>query len=185
MRRDQIITLSIVLSLTAAVLAAKAWVKSGGQAAGTAASAPPALVEKASGTLTQAPGEPEATPASRTMSSPTAEKPPAPVISFPTDGRPVLLFFNGKYGCWCEMREYEAADGSLASVPEDLLAKFVVRRIDIHQDRQAVHEYRVMFPPAVILLDAEGEEAYRQEYGVYRDWLIEEMTALLARRAGG
>ena len=159
------ITLSIVLILTAAVLTAKAWVGSGGQIAVTAASAPSALEGELSSTLPQTHGE------------------PAPVISFPTDGRPALLFFNGKHGCRCEMREYEDADRSFASVPEDLLAKFVVAKVDIHEARDVVHEYRVMFPPAVILLDSEGREMYRREYGVYGPTLMEEMAGLLIKDA--
>ena len=83
------------------------------------------------------------------------------------------------------MREYEAADRALASVPEDLMARFVFAWVNIHQDRELVYQYHVMFPPAVILLDSEGREVYRQEYGVYGPTLIEEMAGLLIKEAEG
>jgi hypothetical protein len=145
MRRDQTITLSVVLALTVAVLGAKAWTKGGGRAVAT----------------------------------PTA-------ASLLSEGRPVVLFFNGVYGrCEPERREFESAERSFADVPDDLLAHFVVYRVNVEQPSELVHEYHVSFPPAVILLDADGDEVYRQEWGVYRETLVEQMKALLAEGDGG
>jgi len=104
---------------------------------------------------------------------------PSPVLGtmLHLEGRPTPLFFNGKNGCWCEMRECAAADRSSASLPEGLLPKFIVKRLDVHEAKDVMREYRVMFPPAVILLSVEGNEVYRQEYGVYRETLIEEVES--------
>jgi hypothetical protein len=179
MRRNQVIVLAVVLVLTAAVLAAKALGREGEQTPVTAARAPSLLEGATSSASAAMQGDRQPATSLQTIPSPTAEKTTAPVIDFPTDGRPVLLFFNGKSGCECEMREYEAADCALASVPADLRARFVVAWVDIHQDKETVHQYRVMFPPAAILLDSEEKEVYRREYGVYGPTLIEEMTNLV------
>lgn len=184
MRRNQIIVLAVVLVLTAAILTTKILGRGGGQTTVTAAPAPSSLEGTTSSAPEEVQGDREPAAALQATPSPTAEKTIAPVIDFPTDGRPALFFFNGKSGCWCEMREYEAADHALASLPEDLVARFVVAWVNIHQDREAVHQYRVMFPPAVVLLDSDGREVYRQEYGVYGPTLIEEMTNLVAGEPG-
>ena len=128
---------------------------------------------------------PDRVPEAARSPAPTVQ-PSAPTAIIPSPGQqPVLLFLNGQYGeCECQQREFRAADRTFASLPKDLLARFIVQRIDTDKATHLLRQHHVLFPPAVILLDAEGKEVYRHEYGVDRDALMEKMTGLLTPQPG-
>jgi hypothetical protein len=72
-----------------------------------------------------------------------------------------------------------------AGVPDEPLGNFTAYRVNIPRPADMQRRYDVPFPPAVVLLDAQGREVYRRECGVDQETLIEQMMALLAERPEG
>lgn len=189
MRRDQVIALCAVIVLTTAVLAVKARVRTGGPDTASAEPTSHSSNQTVSATPTEASlaspesptPVPELTPPSLFPEDSTAV---AETLSAP--GGPALLFFDGVYErCECLRRETEPPELFLPRLPRDLSSRVAVHRINVEERPGLAHQHRVMVLTTLVLLDANDEEVFRQDHGVYREPLIEAMRALLVKEPGG
>ncbi len=84
---------------------------------------------------------------------------------------PVLLLFNNEEGCVCELAIYERADAQIAAWPAESRHGVLLHRIHLEQRPDLRLEYRIARAPTLLLLDADGNEVWRQDE-VTSDWRI-------------
>jgi hypothetical protein len=78
------------------------------------------------------------------------------------DGTPALLFFNKSRGCECELLIYNNAETQMDSWN----ASVHVIRIDLDRRPDLARQYEVIRAPTLVLLNAEGQIAWRQDEGL-------------------
>ena len=85
-----------------------------------------------------------------------------PRPSLELDGEPALLFFNKSRGCECEMLVYNNANAQIHS----WIAPVRVVHIDLDRRPDLAQQYSVIRAPSLVLLNATGQVAWRQDEGL-------------------
>ncbi len=79
-------------------------------------------------------------------------------------GEPAWLFFNTAVDCKCGvMGVYQAADRQIAAWQANEGEHIPLQRIMIEERPDLARKYRVVRAPTLILLDAKGQQIWRQE----------------------
>lgn len=76
---------------------------------------------------------------------------------------PVLLFFNRHKGCECVLLVYRSADKQIQDWPESQRNGLTLIRVDLDRRPDLGAQFGIYRVPAMLLLDAEGREIFRQE----------------------
>ena len=76
---------------------------------------------------------------------------------------PALVFFNRHKGCDCILKYYQMADVELLTWMENNQTGLQVILVDLDDQPGYALTYRIHFAPALLLLDADGDEILRQE----------------------
>ena len=80
--------------------------------------------------------------------------------------QPVLLFFNRHKGCECVLLVYRSADKQIQDWPESNRKAIPILRIDLDRRPDLGTQFGIYRVPAMLLLDADGRELYRQEESI-------------------
>jgi len=82
------------------------------------------------------------------------------------NGQPALLFFTVSRGCDCQMKVVHNAEAQLAAwqLPANLGLNVI--RLDINRRPDLAKQYGVARAPALVLLDAAGQVAWKQDVGL-------------------
>lgn len=86
----------------------------------------------------------------------------APRPPLELEGEPGLLFFNKARGCECELLVYNNAEAQVDvwNVPVRVI------HIDLDQRPDLARQYEVKRAPSLVLLNAEGQVAWKQDEGL-------------------
>lgn len=84
-------------------------------------------------------------------------------------GEPTLVFFTLADGCECEMSVVNAAEAQLAGWSLAQAGKIPLLRVDFSRRPDLVKQYGVARAPALVLLDANGNVAWKQDLGLSDD----------------
>ena len=90
-----------------------------------------------------------------------APQPRAPLVFA---GEPALLFFNLNESCECMREMVESANKQITAWPEEARAGIQIHWIDFEERPDLASQYEVFRVPCLVLLDAQGEIVYRQDY---------------------
>ena len=85
--------------------------------------------------------------------------------------KPAILFFNNEKGCDCVLAIYRRADGQIAAWPAESRHGVPLHRIHLEQRPDLGKRYQIVRAPTLLLLDAGGNEVWRQDE-VTSDWRI-------------
>jgi len=78
-------------------------------------------------------------------------------------GEPTLLFFNNDHGCECALVSYRRADSQIAAWPEEARHQVPLVPINLEQRPDLGGYYQIQRAPTLLLLDAAGDEVWRQD----------------------
>jgi hypothetical protein len=79
------------------------------------------------------------------------------------NGEPALLFFNNDRGCDCALVIYRRADAQIAAWPEEARHRVPLVPINLEQRPDLGGHYGILRAPTLLLLDAAGDEVWRQD----------------------
>ena len=96
------------------------------------------------------------------------------------NGEPTLLFINNDRGCDCVLAIYLRADQQIAAWPAESRHSVSLHRIHLEQRPDLGWQYRIIRAPTLLLLDAAGNEIWRQDE-VTSDWRIFDLEAAEAQ----
>lgn len=82
------------------------------------------------------------------------------------NGKSALVFFTLGSDCDCQMKVVRNAEAQLASWSVTLDGQISIFRVDFSRRPDLVRQYNVARAPALVLLDAAGEVAWRQDLGL-------------------
>jgi hypothetical protein len=82
------------------------------------------------------------------------------------NGQPALVFFTLGKGCDCQMTVIRNAEAQLVSWSVILDGQIPIFRVDFSRRPDLVRQYDVARAPALVLLDAAGEVAWKQDLGL-------------------
>lgn len=82
------------------------------------------------------------------------------------NGEPTLVFFTLGSGCECQMKVVRNAEAQLASWSVTLGSQISMFRVDFSRRPDLARQYDVARAPALVLLDAAGEVAWKQDVGL-------------------
>ena len=80
----------------------------------------------------------------------------------PLNGQPALIFFTLSKGCECQMTVVQAAEAQLA----DWSSTVPLHRVDFDRRRDLAKGFGVARAPALVLVNAEGQVAWKQDEGL-------------------
>jgi hypothetical protein len=89
-----------------------------------------------------------------------------PKIPLELNGQPALVFFTLGRGCDCQMTVIRNAEAQLPSWSVILDGQISIFRVDFSRRPDLVKQYNVARAPALVLLDAAGEVAWKQDLGL-------------------
>ena len=92
-----------------------------------------------------------------------------PKMPLELNGQPALIFFILGRGCECQMRVVGAAEAQLATWKLAQNETIPILRVDFSRRPDLVRKYGVARAPALVLLDAAGEVAWKQDLGLNDD----------------
>lgn len=97
-------------------------------------------------------------------------------------GKPILLFFNLDKPCECMVEITERAEKQMGGWPDDRRGGIMVLRLEMEQHEDLKAKYQVFRSPCLVLLDAQGEIAWRQDYPLIEGgpFKLEELEAAIA-----
>lgn len=79
------------------------------------------------------------------------------------NGEPALLFFNNDRGCDCALVIYRRADVQMAAWSEEARHRVPLVPINLEQRPDVAKYYGIVRAPTLLLLDAAGDEVWRQD----------------------
>jgi len=82
------------------------------------------------------------------------------------NGEPALVFFTLGSGCECQMKVVRNAEAQLASWHIAQNEVIPILQVDFSRRPDLVRQYNVARAPALVLLDAAGEVAWKQDLGL-------------------
>jgi hypothetical protein len=90
----------------------------------------------------------------------------APRPPLELNSQPALVFFTLSRGCECQMTVVQSAETQLAAwvLPVDLGLNVI--RVDINRRPDLARQYGVARAPALVLLNATGQVAWKQDVGL-------------------
>jgi hypothetical protein len=104
--------------------------------------------------------------------------------SLPLDlqGKPAVLFFNLDKPCECLVELTQRAETQIANWPEERRDSIQVVRIPFEQRRDLQAKYEVFRVPCLILVDAQNQVIWRQDYPLIEGgrFGLEELEAAIA-----
>jgi hypothetical protein len=104
--------------------------------------------------------------------------------SLPLDlqGKPAVLFFNLDKPCECMVELTQRAETQIANWPEERRDSIQVVRIPFEQRRDLQAKYEVFRVPCLILVDAQNQVIWRQDYPLIEGgrFGLEELEAAIA-----
>jgi hypothetical protein len=102
--------------------------------------------------------------------------------------KPVILFFNVDEPCECMVEMTQRAEQQMANWPVERRGGIPVMRIAMEERKDLEVKYRVFRAPCLVLVDAQGQIVWRQDYpliegGPFKlDELEAAITELRSRR---
>ena len=104
--------------------------------------------------------------------------------SLPLDlqGKPAVLFFNLDKPCECMVELTQRAETQIANWPEERRDSIQLVRIPFEQRRDLQAKYEVFRVPCLILVDAQNQVIWRQDYPLIESgpFDLEELEAAIA-----
>jgi hypothetical protein len=102
--------------------------------------------------------------------------------AFAQNGTPALLFFNVAEPCACMRELVGRANTQIVLWPEERRGRVQLVRLNIGENHDLEAKYKVFRAPALVLLDAQGEIAWRQDYPLAEGgpFKLEELEAVIA-----
>ena len=79
------------------------------------------------------------------------------------NNEPAILFFNNEDGCVCSRIIYERADAQIAAWPAESRHGVPLYHIQLEERPDLRSHYRIVRAPTLLLLDADGNEIWRQD----------------------
>jgi hypothetical protein len=97
--------------------------------------------------------------------------------------RPAVLFFNVNEPCDCMVELTERAEQQMANWPADRRDGLSVVRIAMEQRLDLEAKYKVFRAPCLVLVDEQGQVAWRQDYPLIEGgpFKLEELEAAIAK----
>jgi len=94
----------------------------------------------------------------------------------------VVLFFNVDDPCECMVELTERADQQVTNWPADRRGEIAVVRIAMEQRRDLEIKYKVFRAPCLVLVNAQGQVAWRQDYPLIEGgpFKLEELEAAIS-----
>jgi hypothetical protein len=89
-----------------------------------------------------------------------------PQIPLELNNQPALIFFTLGRGCECQMKVVRAAEVQMAAWPVVNEALIPIFRVDFSRRPDLSTQYGVTRAPALVLLDAQGQEIWKQDVGL-------------------
>ena len=80
------------------------------------------------------------------------------------EDKPVILFFNVDDPCECMVELTQRAEQQMANWPVERRSRIPVVRIAIDQRKDLEVKYKVFRSPCLVLVDAQDQVAWRQDY---------------------
>ena len=95
---------------------------------------------------------------------------------------PVVLFFNEDNPCECSLELAQSADTQMEEWAENSTANISVQRLAFRQHRDLELKYHVFRSPCLILVDAQDQEIWRQDYPLIEGgpFKLEELETAIA-----
>jgi len=96
--------------------------------------------------------------------------------------KPVILFFNLDDPCECMVELTQRAEQQMASWPVERQGGIPVVRIAIDQRKDLEAKYKVFRAPCLVLVDAQDQVAWRQDYPLIEGgpFKLKELEAAIA-----
>lgn len=101
-------------------------------------------------------------------------------------GKPILLFFNLDEPCECMTEITARAERQMAGWPVERRGGVAVLRLAMEQHADLQARYQVFRSPCLVLLDAGGQIAWRQDYPLIEGgpFKLDELEAAIAALEG-
>jgi len=90
----------------------------------------------------------------------------APLPSLELHGQPALVMFTLDRGCECQMQVVRIAEAELAAWELPAAMGLNVIHVDSNRRPDLARQHGVARAPALVLLDARGEVAWKQDVGL-------------------
>ena len=102
--------------------------------------------------------------------------------TFTQNGQPALLFFNVAEPCVCMRELVGRANTQIVLWPEERRGGLKLVRLNIGENHDLEAKYQVFRAPALVLLDAQGEIVWRQDYPLAEGgpFKLDELEAVIA-----
>jgi hypothetical protein len=96
--------------------------------------------------------------------------------------KPFILFFNVEDPCECMVELTQQAETQIANWPVEQRGGIAVLHIAIDERRDLEAKYKVFRAPCLVLVSAEGEVLWRQDYPLVEGgpFKLEELEAAIA-----
>lgn len=97
-------------------------------------------------------------------------------------GSPMILFFNVDEPCECMLELANGAEQQMAAWTAEQGSRIPVLRLWMDERKDIEAKYQVFRAPCLVLLDAEGQVAWRQDYPLIEDgpFKLDELEAAIA-----
>jgi len=89
-----------------------------------------------------------------------------PQMPLKLNGQPALVFFTLGKGCECQMKVIRNAEAQLATWQVVVDNQLPIFTVDFSRRPDLAKQYDVARTPALVLLDAAGEVAWKQDLGL-------------------
>ncbi|MEW5873482.1 MAG: hypothetical protein AB1894_29760 [Chloroflexota bacterium] len=99
-----------------------------------------------------------------------------------SEARPLVLFFNEDEPCECMQDLTRRAEVQMVNWPEARRGGIPVLRLAFRQQRDLELKYKVFRAPCLVLLDAQDQVAWRQDYPLIEGgpFRLDELEAAIA-----